>query len=328
MSEQSTNATTPGNPLKIVDISEINKKCGEELVDAASTQGFLFVKGHGFTAKEVDALFNASKKFFALPKEQKQKLPISENNIGYEFAKEQLDTESRAPDPKESLNMDPRDIPLLFDDDDAANEVIKSAAAKLQELSIKIHRGFALGLHIGEEAGGAEYFTQKYDPKKESGLIFRFLHYPGQGSLDPSQQIRAGAHTDYGSVTLLFQQRGQEGLEIYSPVAKEWQPVPYVDADNEEEAPPIIVNNGDQLSYWTGGLLRLTIHRVKFPPHIQKLGGDRYLIVFFSHPADDTLLEAIPSDIVKPQRREPGEEPITAKQHLQKRLAATYGWSY
>lgn len=89
----------------------------------------------------------------------------------------------------------------------------------------------------------------------------------------------------------------------------------------------ICVNIGDLLSYWTGGLLKSTVHRVVVPK-----GGeqrDRYSMAYFCHPVDTTLLEAIPSEQVK-QRGQRGaneaEKAITAAEHLKGRLAATYGW--
>ena len=54
---------------------------------------------------------------------------------------------------------------------------------------------------------GENWFASKYASDSESGSTFRLLHYPCQKSLNPESVIRAGAHTDYGSMTLLFQKR-------------------------------------------------------------------------------------------------------------------------
>lgn len=113
--------------------------------------------------------------------------------------------------------------------------------------------------------------------------------------------------------------------------------------------PPVVVNIGDLLSYWTDGLLKSTMHRVVFPGHQegqqgQGQGQDRYSIVFFSHPVNSTQLTPVPSAIVAAHRKaredaaaaagsdagldgaglEPGT--ITASQHLKARLLATYGF--
>ena len=103
------------------------------------------------------------------------------------------------------------------------------------------------------------------------------------------------------------------------------------------------MNIGDLLSYWTNGLLRSTVHRVIFPRDT-KAGEDRYSIVYFNHPLDDAELVAVPSRIIREQKEElqrlgvyaedehehgygggmTGERAMTAKEHLMKRLGATY----
>lgn len=91
--------------------------------------------------------------------------------------------------------------------------------------------------------------------------------------------VRAGAHSDYGSITLLFQRPGQPGLEILTP-SKTWAPVAISPSGTEHDAsPPILVNIGDLFSYWTNGLLRSTVHRVIFPKESRRGGEDRYRLV-------------------------------------------------
>lgn len=99
------------------------------------------------------------------------------------------------------------------------------------------------------------------------------------------------------------------------------------------------------MSYWTNGLLRSTVHRVIFPKDT-KAGQSRYSIAYFGHPKDDVELSPVPSRLVREHKeklkRETGvdvdknedlhgygggmnsERAITAKEHLEKRLAATY----
>lgn len=333
---------TAQNPLQIVDISEVTHASATELLQAATSQGFLFVKGHGMTAAEVSNLFKISKLFFELPVEYKNSIPIDLSNHGYtNYGGENLDPDTQKNgDPKEAFNIADvnfktgvpnRELHSWFYEDPSRYEAVNSAMVKLFDLSIRILRLLAVALDIedSETSEGAEWFTSRYDGEKASGTTFRFLHYPGQKSLNPEAVIRAGAHTDYGSMTLLFQQEGQEGLEILLPVSKSWEPVPYVGPDNETEAAPLVVNIADQLSYWTGGLLKSTVHRVKFPSSAQITGQDRYSIVFFSHPNDATLLEPVPSKVVQAitnRGANKAQKVITAKEHLDKRLAATYGW--
>ena len=95
--------------------------------------------------------------------------------------------------------------------------------------------------------------------------------------------------------------------------------------------PPIVVNIGDLLSHWTGGLLKSTNHRVVIPA-LRK--DDRYSIAYFCHPIATTKLVPVPSELIENTRKKTHEEHgsgapqmvLTASQHLTKRLADTYGW--
>lgn len=98
-----------------------------------------------------------------------------------------------------------------------------------------------------------------------------------------------------------------------------------------DDFPPILVNVGDLLSHWTAGLLKSTIHRVVFP---KDGGDDRYSIAYFCHPSNDTRLVTIPSSVISKkalkgyveQSDQGTDEIMTAEEHLNSRLAATYGW--
>jgi isopenicillin N synthase-like dioxygenase len=84
--------------------------------------------------------------------------------------------------------------------------------------------------------------------------------------------LSAKRHTP-GSLTLLFQRPSQPGLEIQTPDSV-WAPAPVYPPGTEDDGfPPILVNIGDLLSYWTDGLLKSTVHRVVFP---DGGGNDRY----------------------------------------------------
>jgi isopenicillin N synthase-like dioxygenase len=198
------------------------------------------------------------------------------------------------------------------------------------------------------------------------------LYYPRRTDLASSENdvedLRAGAHSDFGSITCLFQLPGQPGLEILTPEG-EWAGVavdPFgittatatataTARDGGKRNLPILVNIGDLLQEWTGGLLKSTRHRVVFPHYRKKQpggggddengssssngsggSGDRYSLAYFCHPCDDAVLEPVPSRLVREHissnagiaaagQVEGGEErSITAKDHLQRRLMETY----
>ncbi|KAF3985847.1 hypothetical protein FT663_05001 [Candidozyma haemuli var. vulneris] len=328
------------NPLEIIDISEVNTDSADRLLEAARTQGFLFIKGHSFTAKEIASVFELSEEFFKLPFEYKSKYAIDMHNHGYTgYGVETLDPEKSAVgDPKEALNIGSMNfesgksskvLPDWFDEAPERRKLIEDTAKKLYDTKMRLLKLLAIGLKIESEDGkdGSEWFESRFEPTSESGTILRFLHYPSVSSTSPEVKIRAGAHTDYGAMTLLFQQPNQEGLQIYSPMSKQWESVPYVPAPDGGEGAPIVVNIGDLLSYWTAGYLKSTIHRVQFPEGSQF--KDRYSVVFFSHPNDATALDPVPSPLLRSLKSRgafAASEVITAKEHLQRRLAASYGW--
>lgn len=122
-------------------------------------------------------------------------------------------------------------------------------------------------------------------------------------------------HSDYGSITLLFQ-KDVPGLEVQGATRSGWVSAPLIDN-------AILVNVGDQMEFWTNGLFKSTLHRVTFLPEHSHL--DRYSMPFFVHPEDAVMLSPIPSKVV-PQKESQDEEIISAGEHLRRRLEATYGF--
>lgn len=200
---------------------------------------------------------------------------------------------------------------------------------------------YLLGLGLGV----GDFFSSAHVTSKgASSSILRFLRYPPVESTDHSEDdIRAGAHSDYGSITLLFRIRGQAGLEILKK-DETWAPVPVSPPGTENDpSPPILINIGDLLSYWTNGLFRSTVHRVVFPKDGssrvdgESNSGPRYSIAFFCHPVGSAPLEPVPSERVKnfvstgktPEANPFAERKVmTADEHLFMRLKASYGDLY
>lgn len=202
------------------------------------------------------------------------------------------------------------------------------------DLCRRIFIHFATALNIEQD-----WFVSRHDRHKgTSGTVLRLLYYP-YISNSSEDDIRAGAHSDFGSITLLFQLPGQPGLEIKTP-SGEWAAVPVDPLQTGKSTTgsknlPILVNIGDLLEDWTGGLLKSTVHRVIFPRNTgtsnkDTTGNDRYSIAYFCHPLDDARLDPVPSKLVKEYGDRTGKGStrngtvLTAKDHLMERLAATY----
>lgn len=145
----------------------------------------------------------------------------------------------------------------------------------------------------------------------------RLNHYPAC----TASQIRAGKmriseHTDFGTVTLLFQD-ASGGLEIedqqhrghYFPVAPE---------DKFE----VIVNIGDCLQRWTNNLLRSTSHRVTLPPSAGEWIDSRYSVAYFAKPNRDQSVGPLPEFLKAGET--PKYEDVTAWEYNQQKLTLTY----
>ncbi|EAW13088.1 putative oxidoreductase, 2OG-Fe(II) oxygenase family [Aspergillus clavatus NRRL 1] len=365
---EDTAVVGPPIELPIIDVSNPDDpNVGKAMLDAAAKYGFLYIdsKGTDFAADDVKRAFELSKKFFASPVEEKSTCRITPNNRGWSgMHTETLDPEhQRTGDFKEAMNFGE------FKDGKAQQPLPPSLAPHEDEIGHfaalcnktcnRVLKLLALGLQISDD-----FFTSRHNPQYgPTGRILRYLYYPSISSPATSSyqhdvDVRAGAHSDYGSITLLFQRPGQPGLEIRTPDGS-WAPVPVqphqlnteptADSGSSYPFPPILVNIGDLLSYWTDGLLKSTIHRVVFPLAEQRCENpqDRYSIAYFCHPLDSTELVPVPSDAVAAYREHckangivneqvgfgggagnmaPGKRAMTAYEHLESRLAATYGF--
>ncbi|KAJ5998219.1 hypothetical protein N7522_009879 [Penicillium canescens] len=318
--------------LPLVDISNSHDVvAGKKLLDAAVKHGFLYIDSNStlLTTSDVDQIFDLNRGWVGMHVEI-------------------LDPEHH--DPRRAMNIGE------FQDGNLQQPLPPCLISRESEIArftdlcnticSHILRLLALGLEIDEE-----FFTSRHDQSRgTTGNSLRWLYYPAAvSSYRPGKDIRAGAHSDYGSITLLFQRPGQPGLEILTS-NNEWAPVPvYPDGRTDFPFPPILVNIGDMLSYWTDGLLKSTVHRVVFPKQDQSdhtsKAHDRYSIAFFCQPVSETELIPVPSEIVSLHQKEnrsdkeagrvvghgggahgwkAGQPCITAGQHLQSRLAATY----
>lgn len=137
-----------------------------------------------------------------------------------------------------------------------------------------------------------------------SGDHVRWVHSPVQ----PPSDLRTalGAHTDFGTLTLLFNRLG--GLQVLLPKINEWayvRPLPG----------HAVINLADALVKFSGGILRSNIHRVASPPGAQS-GEERYSLVYFMRPGDNVNLKRLQGGIIPPLKEGVVEEDVSAKQWI------------
>ncbi|KAH6626270.1 hypothetical protein B0J18DRAFT_136387 [Chaetomium sp. MPI-SDFR-AT-0129] len=366
--------------IPVIDLSgEDQAEVAKELVEAAIEHGFVYLKntGQDIPVAAIDEAFEMSKKLFDAPLSEKQACTIQKNNRGWSAMNyETLDpANQRVGDFKEAFNFGEflshkaqQPLPPTI----LPSEPRISAFRDLcYHLSLKLTTLLGAGLQVTPPS----FFTTAHlRSQGPSGTILRFLRYPpraaltttttesngnGNGPEPQTEDVRAGAHSDYGSLTLLFRLRGQPGLEILLRDGKTWSAVPVVPPGTENDpAPPVLVNIGDLLSYWTNGLLRSTVHRVVFPASSSpdtsegaassSRGGEagngiqgevdhgtRYSIAYFCHPFGGAELGPVPSERVKGYKGGLAEgnpyaerRVMTADEHLMMRLKASYAQLY
>ena len=164
---------------------------------------------------------------------------------------------------------------------------------------IKILTAIARFLQIDEA-----YFT---DTVRDGNSVLRMLHYPPQPE-PTGQHIRAGAHEDINTITLLLGAE-EAGLELQTRDGR-WIPV-------SPKPGQLVVNIGDMLQRLTNGRLRSTPHRVVNPAP-DRASHARYSMPFFLHFRPDFLIEALPGTVGEGEG--PKWPPITAHDYLAERL--------
>ncbi|KAK0635176.1 hypothetical protein B0T17DRAFT_482301 [Bombardia bombarda] len=324
--------------IPIIDIAadgeEAQLQVAKELVEAAVEHGFIYIKntGRDIHTEAVEGAFNLSKKLFNAPLEEKQACSIQKNNRGWSAMHyETLDPKNqRVGDFKEAFNFGEfkdgkpqQPIPPTIEPD---LDQIRAFSDLCYDMCLKINTLLGIGLEINPPS----FFTTAHLRENgASGTILRLLHYPPLTSISTaeSSDVRAGAHSDYGSITMLFRLKGQAGLEILTQDNKTWAPVPVCPPGTENDpSPPILVNIGDLLSYWTNGLLRSTVHRVVFPPAgTSAIEGEtgtepRYSIAYFCHPVGTSPLTAVPSERVKAFRPKDASSSLEGNPHTERKV--------
>ena len=271
--------------------------------EAFRNTGFLLARNIGIPAPLLDEVFTLSKAFFDLPEPEKlnYKYTGPMANFGYQ----PLMTESLAPgtppDLKEAFTM--RNARERADDASiwpagALREASRALFNSCFDSANAILKLCAMAL--GEDEGA----LSRCHSGKQSTL--RLLHYPADTPAPDASQMGAGAHTDYGAITLLFQQN-VGGLQIKDKNGQ-WD-------DCKGSSGDVIINVGDMLERWSNGIYTSSEHRV-----LPKSGdARRFSIAFFMDPDDEALISPFEQGV-----REVGDEryaPILAGDYITQRIA-------
>ena len=301
---------TPAGRKKVA--AEVNKAC-EEI-------GFFLIKGHGVAQDTVDRTYNTAESFFRLPIDDKLpiKLPSVDIARGYTpFKGETLSAglgKAAPADLKEMIDMGPVDVPggEYYERPDAKNffhpnlwpakpdgfrPVMETYYRRMNRLANDLMGIFALALDLPED-----FFFDKLD-KNMSAL--RIICYPEQKETPEPGQLRGGAHTDYGTLTILMSDKAAGGLQAQHRDGY-W-------VDVVTEPGTYVINIGDIMQIWTNDRWVSTMHRVVNPPAELADKSRRHSVVFFHQPNYDALIDALPSCFGAKSPKK--YEPLTYKDH-------------
>ncbi|EXJ91470.1 hypothetical protein A1O3_00018 [Capronia epimyces CBS 606.96] len=290
----------------------------EQIRTACATSGFFQLVGHGIPKQLQDQAFAAARTFFDLPDEEKRKLSGNPSR-GYELIGTQSLEHGKKPDLKEGFFIgrevsgsglvpvppfrpfqEPNVWPStdLVPDSQFKTPLLEYHRAVL-DLSFKLMRILASGMKNFDTSVFAEFCHEPI-------ASVRLLHYPPHPETDDPSLVGAGAHTDFGAITLLLQD-GNSGLQVLNQETNDW-----VDVAPREDA--YVVNIGDMLDVWTGGAYKSTVHRV-----INTSGAERYSIPFFLDGNPDCTIQSLDAS------GSAGEgKTFTVEQHMLSRYAASY----
>ncbi|MFT3715606.1 MAG: 2-oxoglutarate and iron-dependent oxygenase domain-containing protein [Gordonia sp. (in: high G+C Gram-positive bacteria)] len=297
--------------IDLTDRENRREEITEELWNAATEIGFFQLVNHGIPQESVDAAFRRAKDFFDLPAESKQALPLDKpNNVGWEYSS-QVRPSVGTPDQKESYQITRPHMDGLWPSDDELpgfREQMLGFEAQCWDVAMWVLSCFADRLGFDRD-----FFARAHDPSApDYQSTLRLIHYYGLPADEPADpgMWRAGAHTDFDCLTLLFQRTGQGGLQVCPGMqaqAQEWTSV--------EPADDVITCNiGDMLMRWSDDELSSNFHRVRMPQP-GEYTGPRYSIPFFAQANRDVLIDP-------PRGTYP---PITAADYIRQRVAANYG---
>ncbi len=303
--------------LRVFDLAALDAGAGiADLRAVCSSIGFFYITNHGIDPDLIAAATREMKALFALPLQARMAICLANSTChhGYEPMKAQTLEEGMPPDLKEGFyigneiaadhayvkagyfNMGPNQWPESLKQ---FRPVMLAYFAALEATAVRLMRAMALSLGLPR----THFDSFCHDPMG----VLRLLHYPPQPANPEPGEKGCGAHSDWGCLTLLWQDE-HGGLQAHS--GGEWI-----------DAPPIpgtfVINIGDMFARWTNDLYRSTLHRV-----INMSGHERYSMPFFFEGSPGHPVTALPGCVAE------GEAalyvPTTVSDHLTEMYRRTF----
>ncbi len=299
--------------IPVIDLSSgaQDAELAEQFLAAYGTTGFGYITGHGIDSALIDAVFDASARFHALPLADKMQVSVNAAHRGYIPINTSTDVTSTLADvtkPNQSASF-----MMMREDLEADPDVYLSGPNLWPDL-----RGFRaaltgyhdamsiLGLRLMKISLQATGITDLsvLSTFQSPTTWLRLLHYPPRLDGSAADLYGSAPHTDFGALTLLVQD-DVGGLQVQTPTG-DWVDVPRLPGS-------FVVNVGDMLHRMSNGRLLSTPHRV-----INTSGRERYSCPFFFDPHVNAVIEPLPGT------GSPRFKPLKYADFLRSQLEATY----
>ena len=300
-----------------------------QVAQACRDIGFLVVKGHGIDHDLIESTRRSACDFFDLPLAEKMCVARPSPNVARGYIALEAESVGRSRDPaasagdlNESLMIGPVDLPdpeyayapaagrhfapnLWPARPPEIRAVWSEYYRSMSALAATLMRIFALALDLNET-----FFDDKINHHISR---LRVRNYPALQAPPKAGQLRAGAHSDYGSLTILNTQDRPGGLQVYNAMG-EWVDVPIIEGT-------FVINIGDLMARWTNDAWVSTLHRVVNPPATGDAESRRRSLVFFHNPNYDAPVSCIPTCLTPDAQ--PKYPATTSGEHLRQLFTRT-----
>jgi isopenicillin N synthase-like dioxygenase len=294
--------------VPVIDISpastgdtEARRRLVEAIDAACRSIGFLVITGHGVPEADIAEMYAVTRRFFELPHDEKMKVvsPQGDRHEAYTPDANSYDTTPLGERPvmREQYHSYRYDTPdeaiaagypegvrrsLLCNlwpaDPPGFEAVWKHYFGLMEGLTSTMLHLFALALGLPED-----WFDDKVDQHLGTMAANR---YPAQLTPPAEGQLRARAHVDFSTLTILYQDDAPGGLQVHQR-GHGWIDVPAIPGS-------YVVNLGDLMGRWTNDRWVATPHRVVNPPR-EQAATQRFSLPFFHLPNHDAVIEPIPT---------------------------------
>ncbi|TVU09683.1 hypothetical protein EJB05_43173, partial [Eragrostis curvula] len=314
--------------LPVVDLASSNLLAAAKSIRQACVEcGFFYVTNHGIDVALLERVFAESRKFFALPMEEKTSMALRKNSNHRGYTAPYSDKVDPFPksrgDSKESFYIGPKgdgdlqtDVNIYPSEEQFPSwkETMQSYRANALATGKRILSLIALSLDLDAD------FFHKNGAFEIPAAFLRLLHYSGEFYELGDGNFGAAAHSDYGMLTLLATD-GTPGLQAWRLFVtisflqeKDRHPQMWEDIHHIDGA--LIVNIGDLLERWTNCVFRSTLHRVV------PIGKERYSVAFFLDPSPNLVVKCMESCCS--EANPPRFPPIKSGDYIEERLSSPY----